>query len=50
METLWRGVFYRHRGSLIFIAFGFRDPDFYRKLERLRRVLADGDRYDRNRV
>jgi hypothetical protein len=37
---LWRGVFFRRRKSLVFIAFGFRLPDFYTKLERLRRVVA----------
>ena len=36
--------------SVIFIAFGFRDPDFYKKLERLRRVLADSDRNERDRA
>jgi hypothetical protein len=37
---LWRGVFFRRKRSLVFIAFGFRLPDFYTKLERLRRVVA----------
>ncbi|MGP8078747.1 MAG: hypothetical protein ACLP78_08805 [Thermoplasmata archaeon] len=47
---LWRGVFFRSGRSLVFIAFGFRLPDFYAKLERLRRVVArraPGDRQDR---
>jgi hypothetical protein len=37
---LWRGMFFRRRRSLVFIAFGFRLPDFYTKLKRLRRVVA----------
>jgi hypothetical protein len=38
--ALWRGVFIRRRKSLVFIAFGFRRPDFYAKLDRLRHVVA----------
>jgi hypothetical protein len=47
---LWRGVFFRRKRTLVFIAFGFRLPDFYTKLERLRRVVASsvpGDRTTR---
>lgn len=36
---LWRGVFYRKADSLVFVGFGFRLPEFYDKLRRLRRAL-----------
>ncbi|MGI0133001.1 MAG: hypothetical protein ACREDK_07945 [Thermoplasmata archaeon] len=38
---LWRGVFFRRAGALVFVAFGFRLPDFYRKLRRLRVAIGD---------
>jgi hypothetical protein len=38
---LWRGVFYRRGDSLTFIGFGFRLPEFYDKLKRLRAALAE---------
>jgi hypothetical protein len=38
---LWRGVFYRSGASLIFIGFGFRLPEFYAKLKRLRRAVSE---------
>jgi hypothetical protein len=38
---LWRGAFYRSGDSLVFIGFGFRLPEFYDKLKRLRTALAD---------
>ena len=37
---LWRGVFYRSGDSLIFIGFGFRLPEFYDKLKRLRNAIS----------
>ena len=40
VRDLWRGVFYRRGGSLVFIAFGFRLPEFYDKLRRLRKALS----------
>ena len=40
VRNLWRGVYYRRGESLIFIAFGFRLPEFYDKLIRLRKVVA----------
>ena len=36
---LWRGAFYRRGSSLIFIGFGFRLPEFYDKLRRLRKTI-----------
>lgn len=33
---LWRGAFYREGEYLVFIAFGYRIPEFYDKLARLR--------------
>jgi hypothetical protein len=38
---LWRGAFYRKRGSLAFVGFGFRLPEFYDKLKRLRAALSE---------
>ncbi|MGA8302744.1 MAG: hypothetical protein WA691_00380 [Thermoplasmata archaeon] len=38
---LWRGAFYRERGFLVFIGFGYRIPEFYDKLSRLRRALDE---------
>ena len=40
VQNLWRGVYYRRGESLVFIAFGFRLPEFYDKLKRLRKVVA----------
>jgi hypothetical protein len=37
---LWRGAFYRRGDELVFIAFGFRLPEFYDKLRRLRAALS----------
>jgi hypothetical protein len=37
---LWRGAFYREGGSLVFIGFGYRLPEFYDKLARLRKTVA----------
>lgn len=37
---LWRGAFYRERGALVFIGFGYRVPEFYDKLARLRKKAA----------
>ena len=39
---LWRGAFYRRRDTLVFVGFGFRVPEFYDKLGRLRRALSEG--------
>lgn len=33
---LWRGSFYREGERLVFIAFGYRIPEFYDKLARVR--------------
>lgn len=40
---LWRGAFFMRSGALIFIGFGFRLPEFYDKLERLRTALKMGE-------
>jgi len=40
VQDLWRGVYYRRGESLIFIAFGFRLPEFYDKLKRLRKAVS----------
>lgn len=45
--VLWRGVFFRRKRSLVFIGFGYRLPEFYAKLERLRRVVAAPESRDR---
>ncbi len=37
---LWRGVYFRRGETLVFIAFGFRLPEFYYKLQRLRKALT----------
>ncbi|MGC2288766.1 MAG: hypothetical protein WA688_02775 [Thermoplasmata archaeon] len=37
--ALWRGAFFRDRDALVFIGFGFRVPEFYDKLARLRKSL-----------
>jgi hypothetical protein len=44
VQELWRGVYYRRRQRLVFIAFGFRLPDFYTKLIRLRQSLETDSR------
>ena len=41
VRNLWRGVYFRRGGSLVFIAFGFRLPEFYDKLKRLRKTVAN---------
>jgi hypothetical protein len=38
--SLWRGAFYRRGTALIFIGFGYRLPEFYDKLTRLRNALS----------
>ena len=38
---LWRGAFYRRGDALVFVGFGFRVPEFYDKLGRLRKVLSE---------
>jgi hypothetical protein len=43
---LWRGAFFRRGQSLVFIGFGFRLPEFYDKLDRLRDALGEGRRGD----
>jgi len=40
VRDLWRGVYFRRGESLVFIAFGFRLPEFYDKLERLRKAVS----------
>ncbi len=37
---LWRGVFYRKATDLVFIGFGYRVPEFYIKLKRLRGAVS----------
>lgn len=39
--TLWRGAFFRERDTLVFIGFGYRLPEFYDKLARLRKTLSN---------
>ena len=39
---LWRGVYFRRGESRVFIAFGFRLPEFYVKLRRLRKAVTAG--------
>jgi len=41
VRDLWRGIYFRRGESLVFIAFGFRLPEFYDKLKRLRKVVSD---------
>lgn len=42
---LWRGVYFRRGETHVFIAFGFRLPEFYDKLQRLRKAFtAQGER------
>ena len=40
VRKLWRGVYFRRGESLVFIAFGFRLPEFYDKLKRLRKSVS----------
>jgi hypothetical protein len=39
VRNLWRGVYFRRGDSLVSIAFGFRLPEFYGKLNRLRKSV-----------
>jgi hypothetical protein len=39
--SLWRGAFYREGSNLVFIGFGYRIPEFYDKLARLRKTVGD---------
>ena len=41
LRGLWRGAFHRSGNSLILIGVGFRLPEFYDKLQRVRTALAD---------
>jgi phage-related protein len=41
VRSLWRGVYFRRGDSLVFIAFGFRLPEFYDKLKRLRKSVSN---------
>jgi len=41
VRSLWRGVYFRRGESLVFIAFGFRLPEFYGKLKRLRKSVSN---------
>jgi hypothetical protein len=36
---LWRGAYFRDGDTLVFIGFGYRIPEFYDKLARLRRTV-----------
>jgi hypothetical protein len=38
---MFRGAFFRDGETLVFLGFGYRIPEFYDKLERLRQVLRD---------
>lgn len=38
---LWRGAFFRDGDTLVFIGFGYRIPEFYDKLSRLRRAIEE---------
>lgn len=38
--SLWRGAYYRAGSNLIFIGFGYRLPEFYAKLHRLRGAIS----------
>jgi hypothetical protein len=38
---LWRGAFYRDGESLVFIGSGYRVPEFYDKLARLRKTVEN---------
>jgi hypothetical protein len=39
---LWWGAFYREGARLVFIGFGYRLPEFYDKLARLRKSIPKG--------
>lgn len=39
--SLYRGVFFRRGRDLVFLAFGYRLPEFYTKLRRLRGAVAE---------
>ena len=41
VRNLWRGVYFRRGESLVFIAFGFRLPEFYDRLKRLRKMVSN---------
>jgi phage-related protein len=41
VRDLWRGVYFRRGSSLVFIAFGFRLPEFYDQLRRLRKAVSN---------
>jgi len=41
VRSLWRGVYFRRGESLVFIAFGFRLPEFYDKMSRLRSAVSN---------
>ena len=47
VHDLWRGVYFRRGDSLVVIAFGFRLPEFYDKLKRLRKAVSDSTRSQR---
>ncbi|MCI4343147.1 MAG: hypothetical protein L3J92_03405 [Thermoplasmata archaeon] len=38
---LWRGAFYRDGDCLVFLGFGYRIPEFYAKLARLRKAVGN---------
>ncbi|MGC2288764.1 MAG: hypothetical protein WA688_02765 [Thermoplasmata archaeon] len=37
--ALWRAAFFRDKDTLVFIGFGYRVPEFYDRLARLRKSL-----------
>ena len=39
VADLYRGAFFRDGDTLVFLGFGYRIPEFYDKLERLRKAL-----------
>ena len=47
VHDLWRGVYFRRGDSLVFVGFGFRLPEFYDKLSRLRKAVLDSTRSQR---
>ena len=46
---LYRGAFFRRRTDLVFLSFGYRYPEFYVKLRRLREAVAESEAMDRDR-
>lgn len=40
---LWRGVFFRREGDLVFFGFGPRLPDFYTRMARVREAVGRTD-------